>query len=346
MSLSSAAVFCRRFGTGLRAGADILRLLRAEAKQGPTRQRDAINHVADAAGKGEHLSVSMDSQRPFFPPLMIAMTRAGEATGRLERALLALADHYEQRVTLRRSFLRSIAWPAIQLTGAILVISLVIWLLGILTPATGGEMKDILGLGLRGSSGVLKFWAFCATVFALIGGFVWAFSRNIAGLQNIIPLVYLVPKIGPAIQTITLARFSWTMAMALDSGLDPIRSIDLSLDSTDSDYYRGGSTIAEKAIRDGATLAESLRSTDLFPDEYLTHIEVAELSGTDAESVEGLAREYGARAEIAIKVITGILSGLIWLAVVLVILFFIVRILMFIVGMYSQALAPLIILAA
>jgi type II secretory pathway component PulF len=152
----------------------------------------------------------------------------------------------------------------------------------------------------------------------------------------------MIPVIGPAIQTITLARFSWTLALSLDSGLDPIGSIALALDSTDSDYYRAGTEDAKIAIRDrGATLAGGLKATDIFPEEYLARIEMAELSGTDAESTEGLAREYDERAKIALKTISGFASGIVWMTVAGALIFLIFRMVMNIAGAYSNALGGL-----
>lgn len=341
MSLQAAGNFCRRFGTGIRAGADVVTLLNSESKHGSGRQRDAMRELAERASQGEQLSEAMESRRGFFPRLLVSMTRVGELTGRLERTLLVLAEHFEHQLQLRRAFLTSIAWPALQFTMGIGVISLLIWLMGILTPATGGQMVDILGFGLRGASGVLIFWMYLAVFFGLLLGFVWAFSRNVAGLQNLIPLFYKIPVIGPAIQTITLARFSWTLSLALDAGLDPIRSISLALDSTDSDYYRSGDDDAERAIRAGATLAGGLRATEIFPDDYLTRIEISELSGTDAESIEGLANEYDERAKMAMKTIAGVASASIWISVLVFMVFMILRLLMNVSSMYGEALKGL-----
>lgn len=338
MALSSAANFCRRFGTGLRAGADLMQLLRSESQHGPARQREAMRTLADQAAQGESLSSAMETRKSFFPRLLISMTRVGEATGRLERTLLALAEHYEQQRQLRRTFLMAIGWPAFQLIAALGVLSLLIYLLGILSPATGGEMTDILGLGLRGGRGVLIFWSYILVVVALVATVYWAFTRNLGGLQNLVPLLYMIPKLGAAIQTITLARFSWTLSLALDAGLDPIRAVTLALDSTDSDYYRSATDDAEKAIRHGETLAGALRATDLFPDDFLTQIEVAELSGTDAESIDSLAREYDQRAKTAMKAMAGFASGAIWLGVIAFMIFFILRLLLNVVGMYRSAL--------
>jgi len=341
MKLSSAAGFCRRFGIGLRAGADLIALLRAEAKQGSAAQRDALNSLADQASDGTQLSEAMKSRGGFFPPLMQTMTKVGESTGRLERTMLSLADHYENQVALRRSFVASITLPMLQLLAGLGVISLLIWIMGILSPPTGGEMTDILGLGLRGSRGVLVFWGYIAVIMTILLGSLWAFSRNVAGVQNLIPLLYMIPVIGPSLQTITLSRFCWTLSLSLDAGLDPIRGIDLALDSTDSDYYRAGTRHAESAIRRGATLSGALEATKLFPDDFISRVEVAELSGTDAESIDGLAREYDERAKTAMKAIARLASGVIWATMILVLLFFIVRLLMTVLGFYSMALEPI-----
>jgi type II secretory pathway component PulF len=213
--------------------------------------------------------------------------------------------------------------------AAIGVISLLIIVMGWFP-----EMPDILGFGLRGGSGVLWFWFYLAILFGALATMVWGFFRNVAGVQNLIPLVYMVPGIGPAIQTITIARFCWTISLTLGSGLDPMRSIRLALDSTDSDYYRNAADDAENAIRGGASLSGALQATNLFPDDLLQRIEIAEHSGTDAESIDYMTQEYDERAKRAVKVIAGIVTLIIWLSVMILIIFFIFRLF----GTYLNAL--------
>src|SRR5690606_24245652 len=108
-------------------------------------------------------------------------------------------------VKLRRDFLRRIAWPMLQLFLAINVIGLLIYLLGVLTPPTGGEMFDPTGFGLRGASGVAKYYGYVLLIAAIIGGAIVAFHKNFAGIHNLIPLLYRIPVAGAALQTITLS---------------------------------------------------------------------------------------------------------------------------------------------
>ncbi|EMI46684.1 type II secretion system protein F [Rhodopirellula sp. SWK7] len=341
MRLKAARDFCRRFGIGMRAGADMLRLLDSESKNGPPKQRDAMAMLREEASHGSTLADAMTKRANFFPPLLRSMTKVGEASGSLERTMLKLAEYYEQQVTLRNNFQRAIAWPAIQFVIGVGVISLVIYIMGIMTSSGGGQMADVLGLGLRGPTGVLKFWAILLAFFGFLAALIIGFQKNVGGVQNAIPLLYKIPAIGSSLQTITLSRFTWTLSLALETGLDPIKAIRLSLDSTDSDFYRSGADDAELAIRDGSTLTEALKATAVFPEEFLTQVEVAELSGTDAESISHVARDYDERARSAMKMIAGLATGLIWLMVAGFIIFFIIRIVMMIAGVYQEALEPI-----
>ena len=128
---------------------------------------------------------------------MTAMTRVGEATGRLERSLLALGEHYQHELTTRRMFIQSIAWPMLQLIAGIGVISLLIYLMGILVPAGGGKMADILGFGLYGPSGVLKFWLYLAIFFGGLWLMLWAFLRNVAGRAELDSIAVHDPRHWP-----------------------------------------------------------------------------------------------------------------------------------------------------
>jgi len=316
MGLATSAAMCRRLGLSLRAGVDIVTLLNTEQRHGGALHQAIMARVLQDVSNGNSLAESMLRADPqYFPALLISMTRLGEQTGRLERTLLQLADHYQHALATRRTLLTSISWPAIQLFAAIMVIGLLIWLMGILTPATGGEMFDVLGWGLRGNSGVLIYFTIVAVVFLWIGLAIHAVRKNWFNLHSAIPIAYLIPKLGPSIQTITLARFTWTLSMALDAGLDPGRAVGLALDSTDNDYYRSETTKAQRSIQSGRSLAESIESTGIFPREFINALEVAEISGTDAESLGILAADYDQRAKIALRTLVGIATAVIWLSI-------------------------------
>ncbi len=337
MSFSAAASFCHRFGTGLHAGADMLVLLKSEAKMGSAKQCRAMEGLIEGVKNGEQLHVLM-GQNDFFPTLMTVMVRVGETTGKLEYLLFLLSEHYEQQVQLRRNFISAIILPVLQLVFGILVVSLLIYIMGILASGTGGQMADILGFGLRGGTGVLIFWMYLLVFFGSIGACALCFFKNVAGVQNLIPLIYMVPVIGTSIQTITIARFCRGLSIALGSGLEPTLAISLALDSTDSDYYRAAADDVGKAILSGATLSGALESMKILPADFIGRVEIAEHSGTDSESMAYLANEYDERAKVALKIISRTISAIIVITVMLLLIFMIFRIASFIFGAYDDAL--------
>ncbi len=341
MSMRNSANFCRRIGVGFRAGVDFLRLLDSESRHGTARQRGVMAAVHQSVRMGNQLHVAMKEQVTYFPPLMIAMTHAGEITGKLDRTMIALADYYEDRVKIFREFLGRIMWPMLQLFAAINILALLIYILGVLTPSTGGEMFDVTGFGLRGASGVATLYGYVFVVALMITAVIVAFRKNVAGVQNLIPILYRFPVFGEALQTITLARFCWTLALALDAGMDPIRSIQLGLDATDSDYYRSAKDEVEQSILSGSNISEALLATSVFPDEFITEVQVAEMSGTDAEALHHLAGQYDVRSKAAMRTIAGIASGLVWLLVVVAMIALLLRMIMRIGGAYSEALEPI-----
>lgn len=341
LSLAASANFCRRLGTGLRAGVDILRLLKSETQHGPPKQRAAMSEVHDAIRAGHTLTEALRGQGNYFPSLLITMTNAGEATGKFEKTLLTLADYFDLRLKIRRDFFRQISWPVLQLIAAILILSLLIYILGVLTPPTGGEMFDPTGFGLRGFGGVLKFLGYLSVLAAVLGGTVWAFLNNVAGVHNLVPLLYRLPVVGSALQTLTLSRFTWTLALTLDAGIDPIRAIHLSLDATESEFYRSAKEDVVTAIRGGKTMSETLSSTHIFPDDFVTALEVAELSGTDAEALQHLAADYDDRAQRAMSTLASLASRVIWIAVMLLLVGLIGRMAMRIMGGIQDALEPI-----
>lgn len=342
MGLAVSAEFCRRFGTAFRAGIDLLTLCRAEAKYGSDRHRSVMARVAGLVSNGSSLTDAMvATDERYFPTLLLSMVRLGEQTGRLERTMLQLANHYQQQLATRRAFLVSIAWPVLQLIAGVFVVGLLIWLLGILKPPGGGEMFDPLGLGLRGNKGLLQYMAFVLTVAGAIFFVVQSVRRNWFNVHSAIPVFYMLPKLGPAIQTITLARFCWTFSMCSESGLDPFRSIDLAMDSTGSDYYRSETLTAQKVVQEGGSMVDALAKTNIFPAEFLSAMEVAELSGTDAESLGHLAHEYDQRARLAMKTLAGLLTGVIWLTVVGILVFVIMRMALSYIGVINDALQPI-----
>lgn len=333
-------VMLRRIGTALKAGVDARKIWEQEAQRAKPQYAAAIAAVRDAISSGDSWHKAMRAADPCFPPMTVEMVAVGEATGRLDEVLLQMADHYEHLLELRRSFLSGILLPAIQFGMALLIVGGLIWFCGFVTDKNNGETIDLLGFGLIGTRGVIIYFGLVAGVFASV-----AFAA--LGLRNgwfgpaPLQLVMRIPIVGRCLETNSLARMSWTLAMTLDAGLEARRALRMSLRSTQMPYYTDVEQQADDVLAQGREFHEALRATGRFPDEFLDSLESAEHAGSAAESMVHVSRDYNERAKTANRMLTVAASFGTWACVAGFIIFLIFRLAMFYVGTINDALKGL-----
>ncbi len=231
---------CHRLGTSLNAGVDILAVLQREANHGGSAYRRHMSQVRDKVSGGMTLAEGLRGCGHYFPALCCELVDVGEETGRLEAVLLRLAEHYQHVIRLRRVFLMGILWPAIELTFAVLAIGLLILLLGMLG-------TSVTVFGLAGPSGFAIYIGLVLAVAAALALVLFGLTRGWFGSWPG-QLMVRLPVVGKAIQTMALARLSWTLSLALDAGIDARRAIRMALESTQNYYYTRHIPTAEAGI--------------------------------------------------------------------------------------------------
>ncbi len=323
MNLNTLALFCRRMGTGLRSGVDILRLLDNEAKSGNARHRQVMTDVSQGIQKGDSLAEAMKASKDYFPHLLIQMVHASELAGRTESTFAYMAEYYEQLKQTRRNFIQKISWPMIQLVMAVGIIGMVILLQAVLSPNTS---YDASALGLRGYRG---FFIYCFSVMALTGlmGVVsygiwknWFQSHKI-----LMPFVQRIPQLGTALVTLGLSRLSMSLSMLLNAGVDARHAVKQAFLSTGNYYFIGGMQKALVEVSNGASFGDAFESSEVLPSEFVDAVRTGELSGSETETLDYMAKQYQQRAAAALDTIANIASFVIWMAIVVLIGFMILR---------------------
>ena len=324
MKLRSLASFCRRMGVGLRAGVDILRVLETEARTGDQRHRAAMRTVVDEVRGGSTLSKAMFNVK-HFPPLLIQMIHASELGGRVETTFLYMADYYDDLLATRNFFVDRIRMPIIQLVLGIFIIGFAILLQGLLA-RNGNVAYDATSLGLSGVNG---FVVYCAVV----GGIAFTLSIVAYGIWKnwfschrlLMPIVQRIPTLGTALSTLGLSRLSMTLSMLLNAGVEAKRSTKQAFLSTGNYYYISGMNPALDSIERGESFAEAFAAADVFPQEFIESMQLGELSGTETESLDHLALQYRERAKAALNLIATMAGMAIWLSVLMIVGFMVLR---------------------
>ncbi len=305
------------------------RVFRTEADRSRGALRQNLSAIADDIHQGHSLGESFDRREAYFPVMARRMIRVGEMTGRVEDVFLQLSDHYDQLHKLKTDFYSGIAWPGLQFVMSVFVIALVIWIQGLVN-------NDILGFGLIGTSGALIF---LSIVFGIVGGLIFAANGVLRGWfgPGVMSIAMQIPKVGQVLRDTALARFSWSLAVALDAGMDARGAMQLALESTSNRYFTAYSRSIDADLEKGHEFHKSIRRCPGFTKEFIDGLETAELSGTHSESMHVLAREYELRARQGAQLLIGVAVGAIWLAIMSFIIYFIYRFASFYLNAISEA---------
>jgi type II secretory pathway component PulF len=288
-----------RVGTALRAGVDARRVWEMETRHANGRlkgQLDAIRRRVDA---GDPVADAMRSANGYFPPMFVQMIEVGEATGKLDEVLLRLAEHYEHQQQMKRSFWIGVAWPLFELVFAVCVIGFLIFILGAI-----GSGQTIYGIPMGTTTALLWFLG-CGLVAGMIALISIALTRGWLGPQPVL-LAMKIPVLGRSLESLALSRLTWSLALALDSGMDARRAVELSIRAAQNPYYQSSLARVTGGIRSNKEFHESFRLAGVFPADFLNSLEAAELAGATSESLLRLAKEYEDRARTAMRILTAI----------------------------------------
>lgn len=323
MNIKELIEFCRRMSVGLRAGVDILKILQSEQKMGSPKHKLAMAQVDQLVQKGSSLADAMKAQPKYFPELLVQMVYASEMAGRTDSIFAFMSEYYDQLRKTRSQFVQRITFPVIQLFLAVGIIGVVILIQGIVSP---NSTYDASGFNLRGFGGLLVYMTCVSLVFGTLGLCIYGIWKNWFGChQKLTPIVQRIPQLGTAIVTLSLSRLSITLSMLLNAGVDALHAVKQAFVATGNQYFMGGLKTTLDELKKGSSFGDAFEKSGVLPDEFVDAVKVGELSGTETESLDHLAREYQIRAASALNTIATIASVTIWVGIMIFIGFIILR---------------------
>ncbi|MEY2493846.1 MAG: type pilus assembly protein PilC [Verrucomicrobiota bacterium] len=118
--------FARTFAQLIRSGVPILEVLDiVGGASGNHVVETSIKGVSDDVEKGDNLSVAM-SKKAIFPPMMLRMVAAGEATGKIDTMLEKMADFWDEEIEAMLDALTSLIEPLLIVFLGVIVGGIVI----------------------------------------------------------------------------------------------------------------------------------------------------------------------------------------------------------------------------
>jgi type IV pilus assembly protein PilC len=118
--------FARTFAQLIRSGVPILEVMDIVGDtSGNSVVTDAIKKVSLDVEKGDHMTNAL-ARQPIFPPMLVRMVGAGEATGKIDVMLEKMADYWDEEIEAILGALTSLIEPLLIVVLGVIVGGIVI----------------------------------------------------------------------------------------------------------------------------------------------------------------------------------------------------------------------------
>jgi len=333
VSKADVAMMVRELSTALSAGLPLIVALRTMVGQGRSKgQRRAVEHIIAQVENGKSLGDAMASWGKPFNDLIISMTRAGEAAGRLPEVLGQAANLLDRDAKVRQSIASATLYPAFLAVLSIAAIFVVVVKIvpGLMKPFQGSnrELPFMTQALMSVSDAFVASW-WILLIVMLAGGFIFAnWYKSAEGRHTFDRTLLRLPLLGPLLRDVAVARFTRTLATLVAAGLPLLQALRVTRGTLGNRAMeRVIDTVSEK-VTQGRTLADPLERSGYFPPMLVQVVSLGERSGRLEEMLHQAATAFEARVENSIKVFTTVLPLALVLVMSSVIMFIVVAILM------------------
>lgn len=338
--LEDVSNFTRQLSTMISAGLSIVNSLEILKKQSKPAMARVIDKVASEVEGGSNLADSMEKVGGVFNKVYVALVRAGESAGVLDKILKKLADNLEKQREFRNKTRGAMIYPVIILIGMVVVTAIMmIFVIPKMTDMYkefGAELPMMTKILIGTSNIFVKFWPI---MIVLVGG-------GIAGIRSWIKtelgglmyeeMLFKIPIIGPLRQDMVLTEFARTMGLLSAAGISVLEALRIVAEALDSRIYCEGVMQAAVRVEKGYSLADSLAVATNFPKVLPQMVSVGEQTGKVDEILNRLAIFYEEETQTKVKALTTAIEPLIMIVMGVGVGFLVFAVIMPIYNLTSQ----------
>ncbi|CAN5443572.1 type II secretion system F family protein [soil metagenome] len=306
-------VFTRQFATMINSGLPLVQALSILAEQTENKRfRTMINAVLYDVEAGTTLAEAMRKHPKAFNELYVNMVAAGEAGGILDTILLRLAVFLEKSAALARKIKGAMTYPAVMLFVVIACTTILLWKV---VPVFAGMFADA-GLALPlptqivlALSGFLQAYILYMVMGAIAGVYL---LKRYYGTKNgalVIDRIMLrFPVLGPLIRKAAVARFTRTLGTLVSSGVAILDGLEITARTAGNRVIHDAVMASRASIAGGATIAEPLKESGVFPPMVTQMINVGEQTGGLDDMLGKIADFYDDEVDNAVSALTSVLE--------------------------------------
>jgi len=285
VGLGTLVLFTGQLAAMLGGGLHLVRILTSLAGETANQKfRKILMSVRDAVTGGTSFADAL-GQFPFvFDKLYVSVVRAGELSGSLPGVLDTLTVYLEKTANLRRKVRGAIAYPSVILAVSLSVVFIMIVKIVPIFENVYARANATLPAPTRTLiwvSGLVRYYTLTVVLLLLLAAVGFYVALQTEQGRYIFDRVKLrFPMFGQLIRKAIMARVCRTLAVLLNSGIPLIEAMETVSRVAGNRVIERALTDATRRMRDGGTIAATLRDTGQFPVMVIQLVATGEESGT------------------------------------------------------------------
>ncbi|HEX8451003.1 MAG TPA: type II secretion system F family protein [Longimicrobium sp.] len=306
-------IFTRQFATMINSGLPLVQSLTILAEQTENKAfAKIITEVLNDIQSGQTLADSMRKHPKVFTELYVNMVAAGEAGGILDTILLRLAVFLEKNDALVRKIKSAMTYPAVMLFVVIACTTILLWKVvpvfaGIFTDA-GLELPLPTKLVLAASAFLQSYLWLMILGWIGIGFGLRQYYKTDGGQLVIDKFLLNMPVLGSMLRKSAVSRFTRTLGTLVSSGVSILEGLQITARTAGNRVIHDAVMASRASIAGGATIAEPLKASGVFPPMVVQMINVGEQTGGLDEMLSKIADFYDDEVDAAVTALTSILE--------------------------------------
>lgn len=310
------SVFCRQFVAMFKAGVSMIDAMKMLTEATENKKlKKAAEEVRISVEKGESLSMAFGEHPKIFPPIMVNMTAAGEASGSLDIAMDRIATQLDKSNRTKAAIKKAMMYPIIVF---IVMIAVVIVMLVKVIPAYSVMFEDLetdlpaITKAVQAVSDFLiGYWYIVVPVLIAVIIGIAVFNKTDTGKHVTGKIALSIPAIKQLVVKTASAQMARTLSTLIGSGIPLVEAVDIAADVMGNVYFKEALHTAKDEITIGQPLSRPLEEAKLFPPMVYNMVRIGEETGRTEEMLEKLAEYYEEEVEAAVATMMAALEPII-----------------------------------
>ncbi len=273
---------------------------------------DIIGGIQHSIKSGSSFSKSLENHPEIFDQVFIAMIKAGEQSGNLEKVLIELGSEMKRNYRLKKDVTSALIYPAV-IVGTLVLIGLAMFIFVVPKVA---DVYDRLDVALPISTKIFlvmgtalsQYWWLIIPLLVLLVLFGWWGAGTKQGGKIVAKLERKLPIIKNIYYQFNYARFTRVLGILLKSGIQINSSVDLAAASITDEEISKSCKKMTKDLEGGESFASTMREQDVFPITMIKIVEVGEKTGKLDSTLLELSEHYSEELRDTLSRFTSIIE--------------------------------------